>query len=88
MNDIRHTTALVYVAATLKDDSPKKISVANLKSPSISCVKSDLDTTFHFARIFFAHEYKQSFTEWQVMAIKRWKKWIQGQMEALSNPRC
>lgn len=51
-NGIQHAYAFVYLAATLEDDSPRRILVDNLKSPSISWVKRDLNTTIHSAQIF------------------------------------
>lgn len=62
---------MAYLAGTMEDDSPRKVSVDNLESPNISWIKSNLTTTFHYARVFNAYNYKQTFVERHDFTRKR-----------------
>lgn len=70
-NDARYVDALAYLATKLEDDSPRKIFIDNLDNPSISLIKSDLNSTFHSACVYFAHSYIQIVMEWHVVTTHK-----------------
>lgn len=70
-NHFKHADTLAYPTATLEDNSPRKITVDNLDSPSISWIKRDLSSIFPSVRVLFSYNYKQSFNQYQVVTRKR-----------------